>query len=285
MTRRLISSILPLLVAATALSACGDDDTETSTGSSSTETTEATTSTEPASDPVVVKAYFLRDEKVGPVGRDGTESDALEDALDALLEGPTPDEEQIGFSTTIPDDTDLLAVDVSDGVATIDLSSEFTTGGGSLSMMGRVAEVVFTATQFDEVESVSFEVEGEPLEVLGGEGLILDGPQDRLDWEEMSPAILIESPLPFDDASSPLRITGSANTFEATFQINVTDGDGLIVYDEFATATSGTGTRGTFDETVEFEVPRAGMGSVILFEYSAQDGRQINIVEVPVRIS
>jgi hypothetical protein len=45
------------------------------------------------------------------------------------------------------------------------------------------------------------------------------------------------------------------------------------------------GTRGTFDVTATFEVPRPGIGAVIVFESSAKDGSPIHVVEVPVRIS
>ena len=144
--------------------------------------------------------------------------------------------------------------------------------------------MVFTLTQFPTVDAVTFEVEGEPLTTLGGEGLLLEEPQTRADWEDLSPVILVESPLPFAAVSSPLRITGTANTFEAAFRVNVVDAEGLIVFDEGAMATSGTGTRGTFDVTATFEVSRPGTGSVILFEESAKDGSQINLVEVPVRM-
>jgi Immunoglobulin-like domain of bacterial spore germination len=95
----------------------------------------------------------------------------------------------------------------------------------------------------------------------------------------------VESPLPFAEVTSPLEISGTANTFEATVLVNVTDGDGLIVYDDHTTATSGSGTRGTFDLTATFDVPQPGVGEVIVFEESAQDGSRVNIVEVPVRIS
>ena len=63
------------------------------------------------------------------------------------------------------------------------------------------------------------------------------------------------------------------------------DGEGLIVYEEPAMATSGTGTRGTFDVTATFDVPREGIGAVIVFEESARDGSRINLVEVPVSIA
>jgi hypothetical protein len=270
------------------LAACGDDteqtDTTTTTGVTTTTTT-ATTSTTPLPSPDNLRVYFLREEKVGPVARPMSGDSVAAEALGHLLTGPTEAEQQLGFSTTIPEGTEALGVTITDKVATVDLSEEFTSGGGSLSMMGRVAQVVFTLTQFPTIEAVSFEVNGEPLTVLGGEGLMLDAPQTRADWEDLTPAILVESPLPFAEVTSPLQIIGTANTFEATFQVNVTDADGLIVYDDFAMATAGNGTRGTFDITVSFDIARPGIGSVIVFELSAEDGSQVNVVEVPLNVA
>jgi hypothetical protein len=242
----------------------------------------------PTSEPaeqVEVRAFFLRDEVVGPVARSAETPAVARGAMQALLAGPTGQEADLGFSTTIPQGTELLDVAVADGIATVDLSEEFGGGGGSLSMMGRVAEVVFTLTQFPTVDAVSFQIEGEQVTALGGEGLILDGPQTRDDWEDLSPAILVESPLPFAEVTSPLRIQGTANTFEATFLVDVTDGEGEIVFEEVVTATSGSGTRGTFDLTATFEVPRAGVGEVIVWEESAADGSRVNLVEIPVHIA
>ncbi|HEX4867731.1 MAG TPA: Gmad2 immunoglobulin-like domain-containing protein [Acidimicrobiales bacterium] len=286
---RTFRSVLLVGALLAAGAACGSDDdsgstTTTKATSSTTTTTEATTTTGPEA-MSEVRAYFLRDEKVGPVAREATGVNVAADAVTGLLEGPSAQEAEIGFTTAIPEGTELLGVDIAGGVATVDLSEEFGTGGGSLSMMSRVAQVVFTLTQFPTVDSVAFSMEGEPVTALGGEGLLLEAPQTRADWEDLSPAILVESPLPFAEVTSPLQVTGTANTFEAVFQLNVTDGEGLIVYDQHHMATSGTGTRGTFDVTATFEVPRPGQGAVIVFEYSAKDGSQINIVEVPVQIS
>ena len=271
------------------VTACGDDDdgaggTTTTAGPTTTVASSTTTTSEAPADQTEVRAYFLRDEVVGPVAREATDEAVAAGAMEGLLAGPTAAEQELGFTTAIPSGTELLGIEVEDGVATVDLSGEFGSGGGSASMMGRVAQVVFTVTQFPTVESVAFELDGEPVTALGGEGLLLEEPQTRADWEDQSPVILVESPLPFAEVSSPLQITGTANTFEATFVVNVVDGEGLIVYDEPAMATSGTGTRGTFDVTASFEVPRSGMGAVILFEESAKDGSQINVVEVPVKL-
>ncbi len=255
----------------------------TSSASRRTSATSAS-STKDAGGTRAVRAYFLREEKVGPVAVSVSGSGVAAGAMIALLQGPGPAERDLGFTTTIPAGTRLLGVRIVDRVATVDLSAEFTSGGGSASMMGRVAQVVFTLTQFPTVSSVLFETDGAPLTTLGGEGLLIGDPQTRDDWEGQSPAILVESPLPFQRVSSPLRISGTANTFEAVFRINITDGEGLIVYDEVAMATSGTGTRGTFDVTARFEVPRPGLGSVIVFVNSPKDGSPVNIVEIPVTV-
>ncbi len=81
---------------------------------------------------------------------------------DELFKGPTAAESNSvpAITSTIPDNTLLLGVTLTDGVATVDLSREFESGGGSFSMSGRLAQVVYTLTQFPEIESVAFELDG-----------------------------------------------------------------------------------------------------------------------------
>ena len=81
-----------------------------------------------------------------------------------------------------------------------------------------------------------------------------------------------------------MHITGTANVFEARFTVEVTDGEGLIVATTPVMATSGTGTRGTFDVTVSYSAQRTGMGSVVVSSSSPRDGARINVVETPVFI-
>ncbi|CAN5124266.1 hypothetical protein BH20ACT13_BH20ACT13_19200 [soil metagenome] len=95
-----------------------------------------------------------------------------------------------------------------------------------------------------------------------------------------TPAILVEAPLAFEEVTSPLRATGTANTFEANFQYELTDSGGAVIAENFVTATSGTGTRGTFEFTVPFDYD--GEGTLIVFESSAKDGSRINIAEIPL---
>jgi hypothetical protein len=202
--------------------------------------------------------------------------------MDALLQGPTDADRAANLGTDIPAGTTLHGVTIDHTTATVDLSASFGSGGGSSSIQGRVAQVVYTLTQFPTVIGVVFEIDGQPATALGGEGLVLDRPQTRADWESFTPAILVESPLPYDTISSPAHITGTANTFEATFQIRLTDSAGTKLYDHFATATSGTGTRGTFDETISFSTANHGPGTLTVYELSAKDGSEVNVVSFPV---
>ncbi len=53
-------------------------------------------------------------------------------------------------------------------------------------MQARLAQVVYTITQFPTVKGVVFSLDGEPIDVLGGEGIIIDQPLTRRDYAEPS---------------------------------------------------------------------------------------------------
>lgn len=205
-------------------------------------------------------------------------------ALGFLLVGPTPGELEAipAMSSAIPEGTLLNGVTVADGVATVDLSAAFTSGGGTLSMMGRLAQVVFTMTAFDDVDGVRFEVEGVPTTVFGGEGIIVNDPSTRADWESLLPAVMIESPFYGGTGTNPLVVRGTANVFEATVSLALADGDGLIIWEGFTTATCGTGCRGDWEAVIPYEADEPQMGALIAWEASAENGRPTNVREYPV---
>ncbi len=196
---------------------------------------------------MAVRVYFLKEGKVWPVSREIEKPDGL---LDPVL-------------------FDALVAGPTKEERHLGLTTEVAKDATKRSRAA-LAQMVYTFSQSDPSEPVS----------------VGDANYTRADFEDQTPAILVESPLPFADVTSPVRATGTANTFEATFNYELTDTDGRIVDENFVTATSGTGTRGTFDFTTKpYKVPFDGIGSLVVFERSAKDGSRTKLVEIPLRMS
>lgn len=109
----------------------------------------------------------------------------LEQAFIRLLAGPSNSDREI--STSIPQGTKLRSVQVENDTVAVDLSPEFTSGGGSASMTGRLGQVIYTATSLDPNAKVVISVDGKPLETLGGEGLQLEQPLTRSSFQKNFP--------------------------------------------------------------------------------------------------
>lgn len=272
------TATVTMLCALLAAGCDGGSTAETATGSTTTTATE----TRPVMSSVAV--YLLRDGKVSPVRRTIESTPAVaRAALTELLKGPTAGERADGLATAIPSGTALRDISLSDGVATVDVDGTFDDGGGSASMLGRVAQIVATLTRFPTIERVAFRIDGEPVQAVGGEGVVVDPPVGRRAIEEQTPQILVESPLPGDTVRSPIRLRGTANVFEATVSIDVRGANGKLLKRTFTTATSGTGTRGTFD--TEVALPNGtGPVTVVAYESSAEDGRPLHVVELPLQL-
>lgn len=93
-------------------------------------------------------------------------------AVQELLKGPSENEVKLGFFSEIPKGTRLLSVTESKTGLEINLSKEFVSGGGSNSMVQRMAELRNTVVSSSgQKEQIHIQIEGQPLETAGGEGL------------------------------------------------------------------------------------------------------------------
>ena len=110
-------------------------------------------------------------------------------AVQALLAGPTASERAAGLSTQIPAGTRLNGISIANGVAKVDLTSEFEAGAGSRSLQLRLAQVVYTVTQFPTVKAVRFSIDGTPVSVFSGRGIVLSHPVGRKAYRSLAPEV------------------------------------------------------------------------------------------------
>jgi hypothetical protein len=238
---------------------------------------------------MVVRAYFVLGGEPGTSGlvavlREVPKTTATATAaVNELLAGPTAKEAgDRSVTSAVPDGSKLLGLTIKNGVATIDLSSEFESGGGSASTINRLGQVVYTLTQFSTVKSVVFQVEGRTVSVFGSEGITLDGPVGRGDYVDLLPAIFVDRPAFGAAIGNPARVAGSTDVFEATFRVTILDAAGKALADEQVMATCGSGCRGTFDVTIAYDVAKAQWGTLRVYDASARDGSPENVREYPV---
>jgi hypothetical protein len=201
-------------------------------------------------------------------------------AVRELLAGPASDER--GLLTMIPAGSQLLGITIDGSVATVDLTGAFESGGGSASMFGRLAQLIYTLTQFPTVDTVRLRLDGQSVESIGGEGVIVGAGLGRTDSTYSLPPIFVDRPAWGGAFPSPGRVTGLANVFEAQFQLQILDGHRRVLVDAPVHATCGTGCWGTFDVTVRYSVPTAQWGTLRVFDPSAKDGTPTDVREYPI---
>jgi germination protein M len=246
---------------------------------------DATPSGSPAGTTTVRTYFFLGsftdNTGLAPVERDIPKTQAVGQAsVEALLAGPIEPElaTSPAMYTSIPEGTRFLGLQISSGVATVNLSSEFEAGGDSISVSGRIAQVVYTLTQFPTVNGVRFEFDGVPPK-----GVFI-GAFTRADYTAFLPAIFVDRPAWGGMLGNPARVTGMANVFEATFRVAILDASGTVLVDQRAMASCGTGCWGTFDVTLAYHVATAQSGTLRVYDLSAKDGSRENVTEYPVTL-
>ncbi|MBI4127756.1 MAG: GerMN domain-containing protein [Parcubacteria group bacterium] len=98
--------------------------------------------------------------------------------------------------------------------------------------------------------------------------------------------IQVFSPTPSQQVGLPLVVTGQARVFENTFSIRLKDQDGTELVEVVAMANSpDIGQFGPFSVSINYPAPQGTTGTLEAFQYSAQDGSEIDKVIVPVKFA
>jgi germination protein M len=295
MTDKRIRVVAALLCALGLLSlaACSDE-SPTSDDSEAASADEQTPSEEPSEEPspteeaeeeadtVSFEVWFAQGRRLAPaVATVETTPRVGSAALEALIAGPAGAGD---LTSAIPPGTRVNSLNISGGTATADLSSQFESGDGIPSMGMRLGQLTFTLTQFPTVKRVVLELDGERVRRFSNEGLVIERPLTRADFEDISPAIIVSRPLGESEVEGSVTVSGTANVFEANVSIRIVSDDGEVLAKTFTTATCGSGCRGDFSEDIEFDVDEPTDATIEVYEESAETGKPVNMIKVPVTL-
>lgn len=180
-----------LIVLLAALAACGvptADHASTARGSEVPygllEVGERTSTTLPELSSAAATIWLVAADRIHPITREVASPSSITRAFEALSGGPTDNEAQLGLRSAVPTDA-IEDVAVADGVATVDLADVFVSSAPREQLLA-LAQLVYTATQFRNVEVVQFTLGGEPIEVPRGDGEISEGPVRRRDFAALA---------------------------------------------------------------------------------------------------
>ena len=176
-------------------------ETTTTTGQTSTNPTVGQTTTKTTTPSTIVqkdstvkiwrldddgkKTILVPQEQQAPQATETTPAAGVTRSISTLLASSGKPDGKL--TSTIPVGTKLLSTKVlADGIH-IDLSKEFTQGYGATSMIGRLGQLVYTATAENPTAPVWITVEGKKLEVLGDVGVEIRQPITRQTYDQDFP--------------------------------------------------------------------------------------------------
>ncbi len=140
----------------------------------------------PEPDSIALSVYLVRDNRLVHVTRELTNrgSSSLESVVTYAIAGPTAPEARSGIWSAIPPGTSLISTQLQDGVAEIDLSSDFAAIGGTDEILA-VAQIVWSVTALTDIDSMVFLLNGTPTSVPGAGGVLISGPIDEDEYREL----------------------------------------------------------------------------------------------------
>jgi len=233
---------------------------------------------------ITLQVWFARNGKLFSTERTIPATQGVgQAALDRMLAGPSAAETAAGLSSQVPAGTSLRGLTISSGIATADFSSSFASSASSSVMALRIAQAVYTLTQFTNVTGVRFELNGQGVTSIGG--VPVQAPQTRAMYDSYLPAITVQSPVIGDQVTSPVTVSGTADVFEAVVSLRVLDSAGNELARTFTNATCGTGCRGSYAVTISYSVAQSEPGTIEVFETSAKDGQPVNVQQIPVTLA
>jgi hypothetical protein len=203
-------------------------------------------------------------------------------AVRLLLAGPNAAERAAGVRTAIPAATRLRGISLRNGTATIDVSGGFAAPAAHAQIRTRLAELVYTATQFPTVKRVRLEVAGSAVTSIAGAPV--PQPAERRDFLRRLPAVLVNRPAIGAHVPATVTVAGTADVFEGALTVRVINERGRLLARRHITASCGTGCRGRYSVALPYTVIRRQPGTIVILDSGGRVAHP-HVVRVPVKLS
>jgi hypothetical protein len=183
------------------------------------------------------------------------------------------------FYNAIPGDVEFLSIGREEQAILLEVNEAFRAGaGGLLADMTMLNQIVYTATYSSDADLVRFFIDGQVITDFGSDGLDLTGGVTRETFRDSLNLVLVTHPIYIGDGLP--QVEGLANVFEATVSLEIVDPDGDVVYQDFTTATCGTGCWGEY--AFSLDTPALTPDNLVrVFWNSPEDGSRRDVVYVP----
>lgn len=280
--RRAVGVTGLVVAAAVILTACSgvspklDQSSTTTTPSTSVTTTTHPKSPKPTTTQVAL--FFTRGTSLGVAHRSEPLASVRYDALRGLFAGPNPAEQVAGLGTVIPSGSLLEGLSFNGTLAYVDANTQFFSAASASVFTLRLAEVVYTLTEFTGVRDVQFYLHGATLPDI--DGLPTSRGLTRTDLAAAIDDFLIVNPAVGDTITSPIAISGISD-FSGTLEVQLTDGSGNLVVNTVATTTPGE----TFTYTYPFKASQVGSATLRVFAAPSGSSSSQLVASIPVTLS
>jgi len=107
----------------------------------------------------------------------------LKYSIESLLKGTTAVEKAKGVYSEIPQGTKLLSLEETPTKVIVNLSNDFEQGGGTDGLYKRIYQLIKTANK-NTVLDVYLYIDGKQVDVIGGEGIMLNQPLNSNSLDE-----------------------------------------------------------------------------------------------------
>lgn len=106
------------------------------------------------------------------------------------------------------------------------------------------------------------------------------------DENKLKQNIKVSQPTAGQTIGSPVRVAGTAQTFQGAIWVRLRSSSGLVLSEKPALASASGSAGGTFEASLSFTAPKSTTrGTVEVFSNDPRDGHEKDLVSVPVSIS